>query len=299
MPPFSKYQLNHALEWRGAGNNHSGEASTSQEVPRLRKKEMFMYEMQQSTQDKQLEETSKHFQKFGLIKKAGTRVSGIMEVDKVKEAITKLEQETDMEWTREEVPKTPYFKKQGQMAKRPLKKMVEVMHLPDPTGGMWSGKRTVMGNLGAILDASKPLLFDSAFIKMQGRRQNPLLRPLSVDGDPRGQHTCILFQKSKVDASNQFQMLASGYVLVCLAKHNGLRVMEYMHRLVAYSFWGPPSSNMGKAVAMHICHNKRCINPNHIVWGTYSQNKNPSEEIYTLAVEEQHFPHNSSSSSSS
>ena len=47
---------------------------------------------------------------------------------------------------------------------------------------------------------------------------------------------------------------------------------EYLHRLICWLFHGPPPSML--MVASHLCHNRLCVNPLHIMWATLLQNQN-------------------------
>lgn len=47
---------------------------------------------------------------------------------------------------------------------------------------------------------------------------------------------------------------------------------EYVHRAVLANKLGISIKDMGYAVARHTCDNARCINPDHLVIGTYRDN---------------------------
>ena len=66
------------------------------------------------------------------------------------------------------------------------------------------------------------------------------------------------------------------YVLVKVAwraKRLGGWIQERAHRIVLWAFHGPPPAYLLKPVAMHLCHNRGCCNPQHLVWGEDRENR--------------------------
>jgi hypothetical protein len=53
----------------------------------------------------------------------------------------------------------------------------------------------------------------------------------------------------------------------------GRSVQELAHRFVLWAVYGPPASRFVRPVAMHICNNDKCLNPEHLVWGEDKENK--------------------------
>lgn len=54
-------------------------------------------------------------------------------------------------------------------------------------------------------------------------------------------------------------------------------VKEWAHRFTCWCSWGPPPPAVGGRRLMpmevvHLCHNKRCLNPLHLAWGTPQEN---------------------------
>ena len=62
-----------------------------------------------------------------------------------------------------------------------------------------------------------------------------------------------------------------GYLLCNLSRVRP-RVTYGAHALVLWAYVGPPP-DAKRYVCMHVCDNKRCINPKHLYWGTRSMNK--------------------------
>jgi HNH endonuclease len=63
-----------------------------------------------------------------------------------------------------------------------------------------------------------------------------------------------------------------GYLWLTIGKDSkGKDVQESAHRLVLWAYVGPPPV-LGKYEALHLCGNKMCVNPTHLVWGTHKQN---------------------------
>lgn len=66
------------------------------------------------------------------------------------------------------------------------------------------------------------------------------------------------------------------YVLVKVArrpKRLGGWLQERAHRIILWAMHGPPPAGLCRPVAMHLCHNRRCINPQHLVWGEDRENR--------------------------
>ncbi len=67
-----------------------------------------------------------------------------------------------------------------------------------------------------------------------------------------------------------------GYLTVRLNPHApGPAMYEKAHRLVLWQLQGPPprpNVTLRRYCAMHTCSNKMCLNPAHLVWGTYAEN---------------------------
>ena len=67
-----------------------------------------------------------------------------------------------------------------------------------------------------------------------------------------------------------------GYVKISLRR--GLKEWEYAHRFLCWAVHGPPplcEQGGRRMEVIHLCDNKFCLNPLHLVWGTHKQNSNP------------------------
>jgi len=59
-----------------------------------------------------------------------------------------------------------------------------------------------------------------------------------------------------------------------LTRGSKLKNVIYAHRLVCWALVGPPPRReWRKHVVMHLCHNKSCLHPHHLHWGTCQQNR--------------------------
>jgi HNH endonuclease len=84
-----------------------------------------------------------------------------------------------------------------------------------------------------------------------------------------------------------------GYMKVPLGydkRRRDTTMSEYCHRLVLYFIFGPsPPSSQGPWECCHICCNKSCLNPFHLVWGTRKHNlANLMADYIDLAKEQGH-----------
>ncbi|GLC45655.1 hypothetical protein PLESTM_001761400 [Pleodorina starrii] len=66
------------------------------------------------------------------------------------------------------------------------------------------------------------------------------------------------------------------------ANSSSTSAKEYAHRVVLWAVAGPPG-NAGEEV-LHLCHNMRCLNPQHLVWGSHSENRAATAEAYNEAM---------------
>ena len=88
-----------------------------------------------------------------------------------------------------------------------------------------------------------------------------------------------------------------GYLVVHLGYGHGrpCRISpkyEYGHRLVLYLIFGPPppSEQAGPWECCHMCCNKSCLNPFHLVWGTRRHNLANAMATYINLAREQGHP---------
>lgn len=85
--------------------------------------------------------------------------------------------------------------------------------------------------------------------------------------------------KRKASSHGNFRNHNEGYLLVHLGTTAGgpankRRKFEFCHRLVLYLIFGPPPASEDNVAweCCHICSNKTCLNPVHLVWGTKGDN---------------------------
>ena len=87
---------------------------------------------------------------------------------------------------------------------------------------------------------------------------------------------CITLDASKVASSKRVVWRDSGYysVRIARARHpepdRAVR-LERAHRIVLWCVFGPPPQEKWRH-ALHMCGNPRCINPEHLVWGSLEDN---------------------------
>lgn len=62
---------------------------------------------------------------------------------------------------------------------------------------------------------------------------------------------------------------------------------QRLHRYIATLYHGEPPTE--DAVVMHSCNNKKCINPEHLSWGTVSQNTVDAYEDGLIPRGEEHY----------
>lgn len=69
---------------------------------------------------------------------------------------------------------------------------------------------------------------------------------------------------------------ADGYPAIRVGGGNGATRMERAHRVSYCAYIGPIPQNH---VVMHACHNKKCINPQHLSTGTIADNTRDSAKL--------------------
>lgn len=83
-----------------------------------------------------------------------------------------------------------------------------------------------------------------------------------------------------------------GYVKMVLgAQGHSFRVHEMGHRFILWAHHGPPPPSLLAPICLHICGDKECGNPCHLVWGNHNDNRAaPGSPVYTTRLEQQRRP---------
>lgn len=102
-----------------------------------------------------------------------------------------------------------------------------------------------------------------------------LATPLGME--PMLEGCCMVPDETIVGSTRHIKLdKRHKYVLVKVArraKRHGGWIQERAHRIVLWAFHGPPPAGLLKPVAMHLCHNRGCCNPQHLVWGEDRENR--------------------------
>ena len=150
--------------------------------------------------------------------------------------------------------------------------------LPELLKGVWEAS-------GAV-----PLseLF-SPFLERMNKLLPPgmsVLEPLVPDQamGPWDQSACMPWKQGEVVAAKDKQAgikdYGKGYKSMCLP---GTTTWVPCHQMLMLAVWGPvvevqegeqqPAAQSSGWVVMHLCENPRCLNPLHLAWGNYSENR--------------------------
>ena len=129
-------------------------------------------------------------------------------------------------------------------------------------------KRTlsnILGNIAQTLSLAALHTGDSGF---------PFLH-----ADVSSTHECMLVDRRRL---RPYMVVDSkGYLSVALAKRSSSSwVRERAHRIVLYSYVGPPPPGLIQPVVMHACNNTSCLAASHLVWGEQSENSSCRSDYY-------------------
>lgn len=106
---------------------------------------------------------------------------------------------------------------------------------------------------------------------------------------------CMFISDTQLNGPSLHQVEPDSYMLVNLGSLKGEAIKEYAHRLVLWAMHGPPTkmlADMGGwgpkgPQCLHVCGNKDCLNPAHLVWGSAQDNYRDSESRYIQLMEGQ------------
>lgn len=149
------------------------------------------------------------------------------------------------------------------------------------------------GTLLGVLGEASLLLEDSALKGVDMRRPheaffNPLAYARNTQAFKRHNKktpkvemysACMMVDDEKVRDATHKYMKCGGYLMMLLGGKGRTKFMEGAHRLVLLLTYGP-SKEPSYTHVLHICGNKSCINPDHLMWGTQAMNvawKEPHE----------------------
>lgn len=146
----------------------------------------------------------------------------------------------------------------------------------------------ILNQVGAVLHERAKAL-PNVNAAMQRQLLNPLRRafifPLlksSSQGYPSTaeEAECMYFDPMAVGemAGSGFRVDGQGYLQLTLAYDSrdecqgGRAIIEGAHRLVLWTFCGPPKPDILNPVVMHSCNHPNCLSPCHMCWGSQAEN---------------------------
>ena len=152
----------------------------------------------------------------------------------------------------------------------------------------------------AILEPSARLANPSSSTPFE----HPLFYQKRIRMGPTNSHqdtsgACMFISASEVASFSTrglHQVEPSSYVRVYMGRSNGVVVNEYAHRLVLWAMHGPPVDMLAAEGwtssgphCLHVCGNKDCLNPSHLVWGSARDNRVrvDAEMVYLALLEQQ------------
>jgi hypothetical protein len=161
----------------------------------------------------------------------------------------------------------------------------------------WDKAQGVGYNMKGILDRLGAVLEPSSMEGVEGSEKGSVFsQPLQYErrGCLRSevQEACMRLSEAKVAmAKGMYQPERRGYVKVTLGNLRGRSITEWGHRLVLWAVHGPPASPEGWTTSgphcLHMCGQKDCLNPSHLVWGTAQDNRDDEERVYVERLREQ------------
>ena len=95
----------------------------------------------------------------------------------------------------------------------------------------------------------------------------------------------MLVDERKVAAAQDMWTANGRYTMLHLGGITGrghLRIYESKHRVVTWSMPGPPPMDIVKPVVMHVCDQRNCLHPGHMVWGEDAENFGDQAYYYAM-----------------
>ena len=145
-------------------------------------------------------------------------------------------------------------------------------HIPAGQHGLWNAAVSGMRNrcmhmFGMAAGSFSEVAFANAMC---------VLYPLWYREQGVWRTPCVVYSLKacgRGDAGRYFWAGTDGYLYVTLAGSGKHKVCEGVHRLIRWAVAGPPPVHSRETWdCMHVCHNPRCLNPCHLVWGARKHN---------------------------
>lgn len=155
----------------------------------------------------------------------------------------------------------------------------------------------VLDAMGAVLQERARMNYDvdPPTLMAPPRRAffHPLLLPSTTNLPPTSpeEADCMPFDPALVAASRNFLDVDGSHYMNATLAYDGRQdselageakgnIREGAHRLVLWTFFGPPDSDIDAPVVMHYCKGQRgCLNPLHLCWGPSWENTEDARRL--------------------